>query len=373
MESADGISIVIPTCGRSCFLRVLLKSILADVQSCSFSTEVILADSSEGSEKQSITQISDEFGASLLIAPRHIGEARNVGVRHAGFEFVLFLDSDVVICPGTLRAHYETLQAGADSCLGLVEFVGRSTFAWKVVESMQLMLPFRYACICQSVPWGPAANLSFRRSRLLAVGGFDPKLPPYGGEDVDLGFRFTDAGFHISTSKAAVARHTIDTWATWSGNIPKLVRYGRADFYLMDRYPKRTHFDIPSELIAFAAQVTVGIIVGLVYGARAWPAVIIALLASILAHHAVYALLKRAPGSSYWTHLPGPLIISLLDLGKMLEAIKNNRLNVILLRLKYLDDIVEKDWREIAASAWGVYASMLVFMFGLMLASTRSQ
>jgi hypothetical protein len=51
MGSVDGISIVIPTYGRSSLLRVLLESIHADVQSCFFSTEVILADSSEESKR----------------------------------------------------------------------------------------------------------------------------------------------------------------------------------------------------------------------------------------------------------------------------------------------------------------------------------
>jgi GT2 family glycosyltransferase len=373
MESGSGISIVIPTWGRASLLRCLLNSIVLDLRSCSFPIDLILADSSEGSEKESVTRISEEFGANLLVAPHHVGEARNVGVRHAGFDFVLFLDSDVTICPGTLRAHHEALEAGADACLGVVEFAGRSTCAWQVVERMQIMLPFRYPFICKSVPWGPTANLSFRRSRLLAVGGFDPDIPPYGGEDVDLGFRFTDAGFRIVTSKTAVAKHTTETWAAWSQNIPRLVNYGRADFYLIERHPNRTYADLPSQLIAFATQVAVALLTGLVYGIKAWPMLMAALLASIIAHHVVYAQRKRLPGSPYWPHLGGPIIINLLDFGKILEAIKKRKPKVILVRLKYLDDIIERDWREIAASAWGVYTSMLVFLAGVMLASTRSR
>ena len=373
MESADGISIIIPTYGRSSLLKLLLESICADVQSCDFPTEVILADSSEGSEKECVQQLAGRFGAIRVTAPRHIGAARNVALRHAAFDYVLFFDSDVTISPGTLYAHYEMLHVGADSCLGLVEFVGRSTFAWRAVESMQLMLPFRYAFILKSVPWGPAANLSFRRSSLLAVDGFDASLPAYGGEDVDLGFRFTDAGFHIATSRAAVAKHTTDTWASWSQNIPKLIRYGRADFYLIDRHPNRAYIDIASHFVAVATQIGVATIAALIYGGESWLWLGCALVLSIFVHHAVYALLKRQPGTSYWKHLAGPLIINLLDLGKIVEAVKNHRFSAILLRLKYLDDIIERDWPEISASAWGVYASMLVFMLGMIFAATRSR
>ena len=238
---------------------------------------------------------------------------------------------------------------------------------------MQLILPFRYASICKSVPWGPAANLSFRRSSLLAVSGFDPTLPEYGGEDVDLGFRFADAGFQIATSQAAVAIHTTETWATWSQNIPRLIRYGRADFYLIQRHPKRTYLDVAPPYIVLGSQIVVAVIAGLICGVKSRSALLCVLFLSIFVHHAVYAWLKRAPGSPYWKHLPGPIVINLLDLGKILEAVRNYRPSAILLRLKYLDDIVERDWPEISASAWGVYTSMVVFMFGIVFAATRSR
>ena len=368
MENADGLSIVIATRGRAPLLSLLLQSIVADMQNCSFPIEAILADASDQAELAAVKKIADQFGARMLNATGNISEARNAGVKRAAFEFILFLDSDVTIRQGTLQAHYEMLQAGSDACVGVVEFAGRSTFAWRAVESMQLMLPFRYPFVCRIVPWGPTANMSFRRSRLLLVHGFDSSLL-YGGEDVDLGFRFTDAGFRIATSTAAVAEHTTETWAKWSQNIPRLVRYGRADYYLVRHHPMRTPADVPSQIITIATEIALGIMGCVVYGVWALPRLIALLFAATIAHHVVYAGVKSKSGSSDWAHFAGPVITSLLELGKAFEAIKRGHPSAILRRVNYLDDIVARDWHEIAAGTWGVYASIVVFLVGIILLS----
>jgi hypothetical protein len=206
------------------------------------------------------------------------------------------------------------------------------------------------------------------RSRLLVVDGFDSTLR-YGGEDVDLGFRFTDAGFRIATSTAPVAEHTNETWAKWSQNIPRLVNYGRADYYLLVRHPTRTCADVPCQLIAIASGIAVGAITAIAYGIWVVPRLIALLFAATVAHHAVYAGLKSKSRSSYRGHFAGPVVASLLDFGKVVEAIKHGNPGAILRRVKYMDDMVARDWQEIAAGTWGVYASLLVFLIGIVLLS----
>ena len=156
-------------------------------------------------------------------------EKRNAGAAKATHDVILFLDSDVAIRRGTLRAHLDHLaQAPQDvaACLGKVEFVGQPTYAWKVIEAMQLTLPFSYPDVAESVPWGPTANLSVRRQPFLLAGGFDTSLPRYGGEDVALGLRLTERGFRIVTAQDAVAQHAITTWSTWHQNLRRLWSFG---------------------------------------------------------------------------------------------------------------------------------------------------
>lgn len=359
MPANDGISIIIPTFGRAALLDALLASVAADSALRPFRTEIILADSSEGRDRVDISVLAARYGATLIPElPRHAGLARNAGLAHASFDFILFVDSDVTLRPGTIQAHYDALIGGADACAGLTEFTGRATAAWRAIEVMQVMLPFRYPLLARTAPWAPTTNISFCRSALLAVGGFDPALPNFGGEDVDLGFRFNDAGFRIATSTQAIVQHTIETWAHWLQNLRRLASYGKADFYLIERHPSRTYRDVPSPLFAFVVQVLLTVVITPVVEGYS----LLAFAAAIAAALFCYALLKRTTGQSLSRHLPGLLIISLLDLGKWIEAFRNRRFDPIFVRLRYLDDIIEKDWREIWATAWGIYASMVVFV-----------
>src|SRR5579884_568980 len=262
MPANEGISVVIPTAGRVKLVEALLASIAADALTCPFPVEIVLADSSFGPDREALSRLATEYRATLVPAPPpRPALARNIGAAHARFEFLLFIDSDTTLCIGTIQAHWQALRAGADACAGSVEFTGTKTFPWRVVETMQVMLPFRYPSICNAVPWAPTANLSFRKDRFLAIGGFDTELPHYGGEDVDLGFRFTDAGFRIQTSHSAVVRHNIETWARWSQNLPRLLSYGRADFYLIVRHPARTYLDLPSPLLTLIIEVLLAVVI----------------------------------------------------------------------------------------------------------------
>lgn len=373
MPGADGISIVIPTCGRIALIKSLLASIAVDAHERTFPVEVILADSSSPPESEALSDLALAHGGTLVSAAlQHAGAARNAGVAHARFDFVLFVDSDVTVCRGTIQAHYDALHAGADACAGLVAFTGRPTYAWQSVEVMQLMLPFRYPLVTPTVPWAPAANISFHKACFDAVGGFDPTLPPYGGEDVDLGFRFTDAGYRIQTSRNAVVEHTIETWSKWPQNIVRLSSYGKADFYLIKRHAARTYADVPSPLLAFVVEAALALAIA---PAACWYS-LIALAIAVLSQCLCYALLKRTKSASVFIHLPGVFIIALLDLGKWIEAVKHRDIRAIFVRLRYLDDIIEKDWREIWAYTWGSYASLLVFVvliaIELLLARSRS-
>lgn len=364
MAADNGVSIIVPTCGRVPLVNALLTSIAEDSSPRSFAVEVILADSSQTVERDAIIQLAASYGAIVVPSPAHNpGLARNAGVAVARYQFLLFVDSDVALCRGAIQAHYDVLVSGADACAGLVEFSGRPTSAWRAVAAMQLMLPFRYPLVSETVPWAPTANVSFCKMCFLKAGGFDATLPPFGGEDVDLGFRFTKAGFGMRTSARAVVRHTVETWAHWSQNLPRLFSYGKADFYLIERHPDRTYADVPSPLLAFLLQILLAIVSAPFMGA--W--CLVCLGTAVLAHSLCYARLKRTRGESIWIHLPGPLILILLDLGKSIEALKNGQIRPFWMRLRYLDDIIEHDWREIRASVWGAYTSTCVFLVVLMI------
>src|SRR5262249_57131764 len=52
----------------------------------------------------------------------------------------------------------------------------------------------------------PGCNMAFRREKLLAIGGFDPRFR-VAGDDVDLCWRLQERGWTIGFSPAAVVWH----------------------------------------------------------------------------------------------------------------------------------------------------------------------
>jgi glycosyltransferase involved in cell wall biosynthesis len=325
---------------------------------------MLLVDDTPEPANRQLEDIARRHGARVLKGESHVGGKRNLGAREARYEFVLFLDSDVEIQPGLLRAHHDALSAAAPKvagCLGKVEFVGEPTFSWRVIAEMQLTLPFAYPDVAEAGPWGPTANISFRKTAFFTVGGFDTTLPLYGGEDVDLGLRLTREGYVIVTSRTAVAHHAIQTWSTWRQNLERLYRFGQADFHLLLRHPERSFLDFPTGPILWLLQLVAGIVLMAVRGWELWPAVLVALLLSVLAYHVGYAMFKKQRRSSFWVHLAGPFIFYTMDLAKIIEAIRYARPGLILRRVKFLDDLIAQDWREVAASTWGLAASAFAY------------
>jgi GT2 family glycosyltransferase len=82
----------------------------------------------------------------------------------------------------------------------------------------------------------PGCNMAFRKAALMAVGGFDPQFRT-AGDDVDLCWRLTDAGFTLGFNPAAMVWHhrrgsTRAYWKQQRG-------YGRAEGMLELKWPAR--------------------------------------------------------------------------------------------------------------------------------------
>ena len=365
-----GLIIIIPTRGRISLLKELLSSIFQDATSTNFPVEVLLIDDSIESDQEQLKKIANEYGATVLLGESHVGGKRNFGVMNAAYDIVLFLDSDITIHNGTLKAHYDKLHENSNpmvaGCLGQVNFVGRTTFAWEVISEMQLTLPFSYPKVADVVPWGPTANISFRKDIFLQFNGFDKTLPKYGGEDVDLGLRMTRLRYEIVTSRDASADHSTETWNSWKQNIRRVFLFGLADYHLLIRHKDKSFLDFPSEPILLSLQIFTCCILSIFSAKTNIPCFVIALFISGCTYHLVYALIKKRGESKLSVHLFGPLIFYIMDLAKSIEAVKNRKFSLVFRRIKFMDDLISQDWNEIAASAWGLTSSAIVF-FGIIL------
>ena len=167
--------------------------------------------------------------------------ARNTGLAACNTDFVAFLDSDVVPRRGWLEA---LLGHFCDPAVALVapRIVGmpqadNPVARYEAVRS-SLDLGLREAPV---VPYGtvsyvPSAAIICRRAALTEVGGFDETLK--SGEDVDLCWRFIEAGARLRYEPIALVAHDHRTQLRdW---LARKTFYGESAAPLSIRHPGKT-------------------------------------------------------------------------------------------------------------------------------------
>ncbi len=219
-------TVVVPSLGRPS-LRTLLEALAAGTEPVP--GPVIVVD-----DRRAGPDPADDLAAGLadlgLPALRVVrsggggpARARNLGWRHARTPWVSFLDDDVVPDPdwsARLRRDLDRAEPSVAGSAGRVRVPlpeHRRPTDWE-----------RSTAGLATATW-ITADLSYRRSALSAVGGFDERFPRAFREDADLGLRVTAACGAIVTGERAIT-HPVrpsDDWASLRQQA------GNADDFLM--------------------------------------------------------------------------------------------------------------------------------------------
>nr|WP_269769202.1 mycofactocin biosynthesis glycosyltransferase MftF [Nocardiopsis gilva] len=200
------VTVVIPVRDRA---RQLAR-LLARLRETAPSTPVLVVD--DASAAPEVTgNISQRFGAEIVYRTERGGAAaaRNTGLERCDTEFVAFLDSDCVPEPGWLDrtlAHLTdpVVAAAAPRILALDSGDDGALAHFEAVRS-PLDMGADPAGVVPGGPvaYVPSAALVVRRE--ACPGGFDADMPV--GEDVDLIWRLTDAGWAVRYEPTATVRH----------------------------------------------------------------------------------------------------------------------------------------------------------------------
>jgi glycosyltransferase involved in cell wall biosynthesis len=208
------ISVVIPTYNRSAVVERTLRCL--EGQSYPPSRfEVIVVDNSTDGTPDMVRGLSSEAACHIQLiadAPRLPAVKRNLGVRAAQGDIVLFFNDDVWAVPTLLREHADSHIAHAEpvAVLGLVE--QSPEMPWTPFG--EAYRPFAYEEIVgranRAVSWRYfwSMNLSLPRAEMLSRNlMFHEDWAEIGHEDIELGYRWSRAGRTIVFNPRARGEH----------------------------------------------------------------------------------------------------------------------------------------------------------------------
>ena len=195
MSGVGKVSIVIPCYNQGLMLREALISI-ERVRNINLLEVIIVNDGSSDPETCEI--FHGLKNTSYIVVNQSnmgLGAARNVGIRIAGGEFILPLDSDNRIRDAYLTIGVERLTKEKD--IGVVygdaEFFGQKAGRWHVPEFNLFDLALgNYIDACAL----------YRKSAWESVSGYDEKMPYMGWEDWDFWLRICLKGWQFTSLNA---------------------------------------------------------------------------------------------------------------------------------------------------------------------------
>ncbi len=244
IEDKLNISVVIPTWNRSNLVDRLLESLMAARNRYKYGdTEVLIVDSSQGSEKEQIVNSCEKYDARYIEGPDSVRKKRNKGIVSAKFEYILFIDSDVTVCEELMNLHAETFINSDDIKLGgsfgVTEFVGETSLLWKIIQYSTFVDSFSFAKRFPYQNWTIGNNVMFRKAVLVEINMFEEAFPfKLGGDDLDMTYRVTKAGYRIRSVPEAVTWHSRETWNHIAAVNDRTKRWGSMEYYLSRRHPE---------------------------------------------------------------------------------------------------------------------------------------
>ncbi len=230
-------TVVIPTVGRSSLIGLLAA--LRAPDGPQLARVIVVDDSPEPSAIPGLVDVLPEGGLLLHSGGRGPAAARNLGWRSARTPWVSFLDDDVLPDPDWLSRLAGDLDAAAPDTAGISGRlrvplpVDRRPTDWE-----------RTTAGLATSTW-ITADMTYRRSALSAVGGFDERFTRAYREDCDLALRIAGSGGQIVIGRRGVT-HSVRRTGPWTSLRQQA---GNADDVLM----RRLHGPRWRELVAAPA------------------------------------------------------------------------------------------------------------------------
>lgn len=238
-------SIIVPTYNRKMTLRQTLAALVARDYP---DYEIIVVD--DGSTDGTSGMIAAEFPSVRYMRQSNRGPAaaRNAGIRAATGEVIAFTDDDCVpprdwltrLTDGYVRYPQAAgvggyLEAPAD----LLQHNWLAQYEYHISHVIYAAGDREYLGGFEC-PAGGTNSMSYKRSVLIAIGGFDDSFPYAAGEDADLKWRICQRGYQLLYLPIKVIHLQSYTWQTFR---KQQITHGRGAIHF-----DRKHTRMPSRL-----------------------------------------------------------------------------------------------------------------------------
>ncbi|MBE9195377.1 glycosyltransferase [Synechocystis sp. LEGE 06083] len=234
-------SVVIPTYNRLPILEKCLRALEKQTfnQDLIAGYEIVVVD--DGSTDGTLAWLAEHRQELPHVRPweqDHQGPAaaRNLGVKQAQGDTIIFIDSDLVVTEVFLQAHAEGLQRGK------AQYNSDRVFTYgAVVNTCNFDSPESepYKLTDYSAAFFATGNVAIAKQWLLEAGLFDTGFHLYGWEDLELGVRLKNLGLKLVKCPRAVGYHWHPPFSLQQ--IPKLidqeVQRGRMGVLFYQKHP----------------------------------------------------------------------------------------------------------------------------------------
>lgn len=207
------VSVIVCTHNRCHLLPGVVGSLLKQRLSCGCLEILVVANACTDDTAHIVDQLREDIPDGMTLRQINedtlgLSQARNRGLQEASYELIAFVDDDAIALPGWLMSVQQAfLRFSAIAVVGgpvEPEWPHGSPPAWlddSILGYFSILDHGpRVRRLFGSDDWLAGANIAFRRSLLLAVGGFSTRLGRYGlvllsSEEYEAMCRLTAAGY----------------------------------------------------------------------------------------------------------------------------------------------------------------------------------
>jgi O-antigen biosynthesis protein len=237
------VTVVVPAYNSAKALGACLRSLFAQAYPLDRYAIVVVDDGSTDDTAEVARALAEEGWAGRLTVVRKANggpaSARNAGIAATDddddVEVIAFLDADCVADPDWLEALVACLSStGAAGVGGPLVNVVAPGWVSRYLDAARF---YRHRVRRDgAVDYLVTANVAFRRTALLAVGGFSQRKGAWG-EDADLSFRLIQSGYTLLLAQQGIVTH-YGSPTTLGGFARDLFRYGYGNGVLSRDWPR---------------------------------------------------------------------------------------------------------------------------------------